>query len=144
MRYGIRQVAGNFTTNTRFNPIIRVSMIQFGDSSVIGTGISITGIYEDQTTVYSGFELVNWENIDVLHDALHSPTTTASVTATQQTGESVTVHKYIKGKKLTPVMYNDVSNAWQKGDILFCYYADSGSTPNCVLDAWIRVFFTDA
>jgi len=103
-----------------------------------------TGIYEDATCPESGFELVNWENIDVLHDQLTPVWGTMAISATNQTSNSVCVHKYIKRNKLNPVLYSDASNAWQKGGILFAYYCESNVSPLPVLNAWIRVYFTDA
>lgn len=144
MRYTVHMPQGNYTTNGRFNPLCRVVLLQWEDTCVIGTGPSITGIFEDQTTVHSGFELINWENIDVLHDALIPLTTTSSISATSQTGQSVSVHKYIKMNKLKPVLFNDVSASWQKGDIIFTYFSDSNASPVPLLDGWIRVYFTDA
>lgn len=144
LSYSIRQTTGNFVTNSRFNPLIRVSLIQWEDLSVIGTGPAITGIYENQANIFSPFELINWENIDTLHDAVHAPVAQTSISATQQTGDTVVVRKYIKAKKLKPVLYNDVSNAWQKGDIVFSYYSDSNLAPTCTMDGFIRVYFQDA
>lgn len=142
--YAITQTPGNYTTNNRENPKIRVSLIQWEDISVIGTGPSITGIYEDQTTVFSPFELINWENIDTLHDTVHTPYCVASTSSTLQTGQTCFVKKYIKGKKLKPVLYNDVSASWQKGDIVLAYYMDSNLSPGCTLDGYVRVYFQDA
>jgi len=144
MRYTVTGPNGNMVTATRFDSRCRVSLIQWGDVYVVNTPPAPTGIYEDSTCPESGFELVNWENINVLHDNLIPVWGVMAISATNQTSNSVCVHKYIKKHKLDPVLYSDASNAWQKGGLVFSYYCESSVAPLPVLNAWIRVYFTDA
>lgn len=142
--YSVTYGAGNATTNNRFTPQVRVTLLQWEDSYAVGGGPALTGIFEDATSVYSPFELVNWENIDCLHDKVYTPYCTVSVSATQQAGTIEHCSGYIKGKKLKPVLYNDVNTAWQKGGCLFAFYAETNLTPNPSLQGYIRVYFQDA
>lgn len=144
IRYDVQQSTGNLTTNGKWNPIIRASVLQYGNQYAVNTPPPLVNIYEDLGSVHSPFELVNWEEIDCLHDAIYPLGTTVSVSATQQSGNAYTCHKYIKGKKLKPITYDDVAVAWKSGGLLFCLYGDTNTTPLPSVQAYIRLYFTDA
>lgn len=131
--------AGPDTSN-----LVRVVVFQWLGDTTPGSG----DIFQALTTqgVYSPWQINSLDKLNILMDKTYSTYLTCfqtGVASSTTSGNSIYDNRYIKGRKMAPIHFNNAGNAPTGNDIYLCHISDSSVSPHPTFSYYTRLTFVD-